>query len=158
MSLLNFLLLPFRAPLVPLLFAVAVLMGNQWALFHQQMTSAQGLDLPIYWAVEVVQTLIVVLVSTMPDLLLRQVSLLMASSRVFSLVVTLLLVITVGLYLLQLKLLADVAILASAILLARLDLTRIRVVPSPPWMAFWMGVIVLSGVWLGHSLSQGALR
>jgi len=61
-------------------------------------------------------------------------------------------VITSGLYLLQLKLLADVLILASAVLLARLDLTRIRVVPSPQVMAFWMAVIVLAGIWLGHSL------
>ena len=67
----------------------------------------------------------------MPDVLLRQMSLLMASSRVLSLVATLLLVITVGLYVLSLSLLSDVLILASAILLARLDLTRIKVVPPP---------------------------
>ena len=42
-------------------------------------------------------------------------------------------------------------ILASAVLLARLDL-HIRVVPSPQVMAFWMAVIVLAGIWLGHSL------
>ena len=152
MPLLRFLLLPFRAPLVLLLFVVATVMGNHWTVFQQQLLQSNGLDEPMFWAVEVLQALVVVVVCTMPDLLLRQISMLMASSRVFSLVVTLLLVITIGLYLLQLKLLADVLILASAVLLARLDLTRIRVVPSPQVMAFWMAVIVLAGIWLGHSL------
>ena len=152
MPLLRFLLLPFRAPLVVLLFAVAVVMGNHWTVFQAELMHSEGIDPQLYWAVEVVQTLVVVIICTMPDLLLRQISMLMASSRVFSLVVTLLLVITGGLYVLQLKLLADVLILASAVLLARLDLTRIRVVPSPAVMAFWMSVIVLSGIWLGHSL------
>ena len=151
MPLLRFLLLPFRAPLVLLLFAVATVMGSHWTVFQQQLLQSNGLDAPVFWTVEVLQALVVV-VCTMPDLLLRQISMLMASSRVFSLVVTLLLVITSGLYLLQLKLLADVLILASAVLLARLDLTRIRVVPSPQVMAFWMAVIVLAGIWLGHSL------
>ena len=152
MPLLRFLLLPFRAPLVLLLFAVAVVMGNHWTVFQAELMQSEGIDPQLYWTVEVLQSLVVVIICTMPDLLLRQISMLMASSRVFSLVVTLLLVITGGLYLLQLKLLADVLILASAVLLARLDLTRIRVVPSPAVMAFWMSVIVLSGIWLGHSL------
>lgn len=152
MPLFKVLTLPFRAPLVMLLFAVATVMGNHWTVFQQQLIQRERLDTPVFWTVEVVQALVVVLLCTMPDLLLRQISLLMASSRVFSLVVTLLLVITVGLYVLQLKLLADVLILASAVLLARLDLTRIRVVPSPLVMAFWMAVIVLAGIALGHVL------
>ena len=152
MPLLRFLLLPFRAPLVLLLFGVATVMGNHWTVFQQQLTRADRLDEPVFWTVEVMQALVVVLLCTMPDLIMRQISLLMASSRVFSLVVTLLLVITGGLYVLQLKLLADVLILASAVLLARLDLTRIRVVPSPVVMAFWMALIVLVGIWLGHAL------
>ncbi|MAS27052.1 hypothetical protein [Synechococcus sp. UW105] len=152
MPLLRFLLLPFRAPLVLLLFGVATVMGHHWTVFQQELIQGEGLDPQIYWTVEVVQSLVVVIICTMPDLLLRQISMLMASSRVFSLVVTLLLVITGGLYVLQLKLLADVLILASAVLLARLDLTRIRVVPPPVVMAFWMAMIVLAGIWLGHSL------
>lgn len=152
MPLLRFLLLPFRAPLVLLLFGVATVMGNHWTVFHQQLTQANRLDEPVFWTVEVIQALLVVLICTMPDLILRQISLLMASSRVFSLVVTLLVVITGGLYLLQLKLLADVLILASAVLLARLDLTRIRVTPPPLVMAFWLALIVLAGIWLGHVL------
>ena len=90
-----------------------------------------------------------------PDLLLRQLSL-MASSRVLSLVVTLSLVITVGLYLLSLSLLSDVLILASATLLARLDLSHIKVVPPPQLLAFWL-VIVVSGIWLGHGLPNPAV-
>ena len=127
-------------------------MGNHWTVFHQQLTQANRLDEPVFWTVEVIQALLVVVICTMPDLILRQISLLMASSRVFSLVVTLLVVITGGLYLLQLKLLADVLILASAVLLARLDLTRIRVTPPPLVMAFWLALIVLAGIWLGHVL------
>jgi len=67
-------------------------------------------------------------------------------------VVTLALVITVGLYMLSLSLLSDVLILASATLLARLDLTRIKVVPAPQIMAFWLTLIVISGIWIGHDL------
>ena len=66
----------------------------------------------------------------------------------------LLLVITAGLYLLHLSLLADVLILASAILLARLDLTRIRVVPPPVVMAIALGLILLGGIWIGQQISM----
>jgi len=152
MPLLRFLLLPFRAPLVLLLFAVATVMGNHWTVFQQQLLQSNGLDAPVFWTVEVLQALVVVVVCTMPDLLLRQLSLLMASSRVLSLVVTLALVITMGLYMLSLSLLSDVLILASATLLARLDLTRINVVPAPQITAFWLAVIVISGIWIGHDL------
>ena len=75
-----------------------------------------------FWCLVLLQTQVVVVFCTMPDLLLRQVSLLMASSRVMTLVVTLLVVITGGIYLLKLNVLTDVLILASAVLLARLDL------------------------------------
>ena len=54
-----------------------------------------------FWGFVLIQTLVVVVICTMPDLLLRQVSLLMASSRVITLVVTLTLVITLGLFLLK---------------------------------------------------------
>jgi hypothetical protein len=152
MALLRFLALPFRAPLLLVLFVVAILLGHHWTIFQQDLMNDRGIDPQLFWTVEVVQTLVVVVICTMPDLLLRQVSMLMASSRVISLVVTLLLVITGGLYVLQLSLLSDVLILSSAVLLARLDLTRIKVVPPPVVMAAWMSVIVLCGVWLGHVL------
>ena len=77
MPLLRFLLLPFRAPLVLLLFAVATVMGNHWTVFQQQLLQSNGLDAPVFWTVEVLQALVVV-VCTMPDLLLRQISMLMA--------------------------------------------------------------------------------
>ncbi len=112
----------------------------------------QNVSPTLFWTVEVLQSFVIVLICTMPDLLLRQLSLLMASSRVLSLISTLLLVIMVGLYLLSLSLLSDVLILASATLLARLDLTRIKVVPPPQVMAFWLTALVLVGIWLGQDL------
>ena len=152
MALLRFLVLPFRAPLVLVLFVVAVLLGHHWTIFQQELMQSRGIDPQIFWTAEVVQALLVVVICTMPDLLLRQISMLMASSRVISLVVTLLLVITGGLYVLQLSLLSDVLILSSAVLLARLDLTRIKVVPPPLVAASWLALIVLGGIWLGHAL------
>ena len=65
---------------------------------------------------------------------------------------TLQLELMVGLYLLSLSLLSDVLILASAALLARLDLTRIKVVPPPQLMACWLAALVLGGIWLGQDL------
>ena len=76
---------------------------------------------------------------------MRQVSLLMASSRVMTLG-DLLLVITAGIYLLRLDLLGDVLILASAVLLARLDLPRVGVLPAPfasmLALSFWCSVVL----------------
>lgn len=89
------------------------------------------------WLLESIHALLVVVVCTMPDVLLQQVSSLMAASRVMSLVITLLIVTVGGLYLLHLKVLANVLILACAVLLARLDLARgaHRAAPQPahPW-------------------------
>ena len=79
MPLLRFLLLPFRAPLVLLLFAVATVMGNHWTVFQAELMQNKGLDPHLYWAVELVQALVVVIICTMPDLLLRQISMVMAS-------------------------------------------------------------------------------
>jgi hypothetical protein len=88
----------------------------------------------------------------MPDLLLRELSLLMASSKALTLVVTLLAVITGGLYLLHLAVFAEVLVLASATLLARLDLLRLRVGPAPVRTAAGLAVWVLIGIAIGHSL------
>ncbi|MBT67141.1 MAG: hypothetical protein CMN98_08385 [Synechococcus sp. NP17] len=152
MPFLRFLLLPFRAPLLLVLFGVAVFLGHHWSIESAHLIAFRRVPSSLFWTVEVLQSLAIVLICTMPDVLLRQMSLLMASSRVLSLVATLLLVITVGLYVLSLSLLSDVLILASAILLARLDLTRIKVVPPPQVTAFWLAALVLSGVWLGKDL------
>ena len=101
--------------------------------------------------------MLVVVVASVPDLLLRQLSVLMAASRVITLIVSLLLVTVGGLYLLHLSALADVVILATAVLLARLDLTRIRVVPSPLFTAFSLSGYVMLGVWIGRELQLGGL-
>ena len=152
MSLVRFLLLPLRAPLLLVLFGVSLFLGHHWAIQDTWLAEAHQMSVDVFWTIELIQAFVVVVVCTMPDLLLRQLSLLMASSRVLSLVVTLALVITVGLYMLSLSLLSDVLILASATLLARLDLTRIKVVPAPQITAFWLAVVVISGIWIGHDL------
>jgi hypothetical protein len=65
-----------------------------------------------------------------------------------------LLIVTVGgLYLLHLQVLANVLILASAVLLARLDLARIRVVPPPLVQALGFTLLVLVGAALGRWLA-----
>lgn len=62
------------------------------------LEAAQGIWLAynIYWPFQCLQTLAVVMVCAMPDLLMRQLSLLMAASKAITLVVTLLMVITGG--------------------------------------------------------------
>jgi hypothetical protein len=74
----------------------------------------------------------------------------MAASRVVSLVITLLIVTVGGLYLLHLRVLANVLILASAVLLARLDLARIRVAPPPLVLSASLTALVLAGAALGR--------
>jgi hypothetical protein len=153
MALLRLALLPFRAPMLLLLFGVSVYFGAHWTELAPRAMELRGLDPGMFWAVELVQTAVVVLVCSLPQLLLRHISLLMASSRVLTLVVTLLLVITAGLYLLNLRVLSEVLILASAVMLARLDLTRIRVVPSPTVTATALLLLVGGAIWAGHRLA-----
>jgi hypothetical protein len=149
------LLLPLQAPMVLLLLVISTYLGLHWS--HDQalqLAPGAGLQpLPVLiWSAQCLQALVVVVVCTMPDLLLRQLSTMMATSRVISLVVTLLLVITGGLYLLHLDVLSNVLILASAVLLARLDLLRVRVVPPPLLMALLFALLVLGGLSLGRLL------
>ena len=152
MPVLRLLSLPVRAPLLTVLFFVAAVLGNHWKIVQPEFTSHYGVSSSWFWGLVLLQVLVVVVFCTMPDLLLRQVSLLMASSRVMTLVVTLLLVITGGIYLLKLNVLTDVLILASALLLARLDLTRIGVVPAAAMAMVVMSVVVLSGIVAGMHL------
>jgi hypothetical protein len=64
------------------------------------------------------------------------------------------LIITVGgLYMLHLQVLSHVLIVASTVLLARVDLARIRVSPSPAVLALAFSAIVLAGGSLGHALT-----
>ncbi len=160
---LRYLTLPIRAPMTLLLLAVSVYMGAQWMAERQlpSLEAAQGIWLAynIYWPFQCLQTLMVVMVCAMPDLLMRQLSLLMAASKAITLVVTLLMVITGGLYLLHLNVLADVVILACSVLLARLDLIRQRVVPPPLLGALVLSLLVLLGMSLGaHLQAENLIR
>lgn len=151
-SLFNLLLLPLRAPMVLVLVLISTYLGLHWSRPGSLADSdLQGLT-TLIWSAECLQAMVVVVVCTVPDLLLRRVATMMAASRVISLVVTLLLVITGGLYLLHLDVLSNVLILGSAVLLARLDLVRLRVVPPPFVMTVALSVLVLGGVSLGRSL------
>ena len=143
-ALLRLVVLPLRAPLLLLLLAVAVYEGIHW--------TGSATQLSVAWVLECLEAVLVVLVCTMPELLLQQVSSAMAASRVVSLVVILLLVTVGGLYLLHLQELTNVMILASAVLLARLDLARIRVSPPPLVLSVALSVLVMAGAALGRWL------
>ncbi|MEC8214617.1 MAG: hypothetical protein VX069_06060 [Cyanobacteriota bacterium] len=157
MVVLRYLVLPLRAPLLLLLFGVAVLMGNHWTLLQLHLENTRNISAQLFWTVEVTQVLAVVVICTMPDLLMRQVSMLMAASRVISLVITLLLVITLGIYVLRLNLLSDILIMATSILLARLDLSRIGVSPPPAITGCLLFILVISGLLVGHALPSPVL-
>lgn len=143
-AVLRLVVLPLRAPLLLLLVAISIYEGMHW--------SSSPAQLSIEWLLECLQALLVVLICTMPELLLQRVSSVMAASRVMSLVITLLIVTVGGLYLLHLKMLANVLILASAVLLARLDLARIRVAPPPLVLSVALTGVVLGGAVLGRWL------
>ena len=152
MPILRLLSLPVRAPLLTVLFLVAVVLGNRGLIVQPGFTSLYGVSAAWFWCLVLLQAQVVVVFCTMPDLLLRQVSLLMASSRVMMLVVTLLVVITGGIYLLKLNVLANVLILASALLLARLDLIRIGVQPAAGICLVVMSLVVIGGIFAGTLL------
>ena len=144
--------LPLRAPLLIVLFGVSAVMGHQWTLLSPRFSASSGLPLPLLFGLEVLQLLLVLILCTMPDLLMRRVSLLMASSRSMTLLVTLLVVVGAGIYLLRLNVLTDVLIIASALLLARLDLVRIGLDATPMTSILLLGTLLFGGVVLGHSL------
>ena len=152
MPILRLLSLPVRAPLLTVLFLVAVVLGNHWQMAQPSFTSLYGMSAAWFWCFVLLQVQVVVVFCTMPDLLLRQVSMLMASSRVMTLVVTLLVVITGGIYLLKLNVLTDVLILASAVMLARLDLIRIGVLPAAGICLCLSSVVVIGGIVSGTLL------
>ena len=149
------LLLPLRAPMLLVLLLVSGYMGLHWAevapLLLTRAETPLQLELagPLFWPLQCLQALVVVVFCAMPDLLLRELSQLMAASKALTLVVTLLIVITGGLYLLHLAVLAEVLVLASSVLLARLDLSRLRFAPAPLIGALGLSVWVLVGISLG---------
>lgn len=150
--LVRLLVLPLRAPLLLVLFGIAVYLGLHWSLDQAAPSVPAASQSPLFWSIDGLHAVLVVFVCTMPELLLQRVSSLMAASRVISLVFTLLIVTVGGLYLLHLNVLSNVLILASAVLLARLDLLRVRLVPPPLLTALSFSLVVLLGAALGRSL------
>lgn len=149
-TVLSLILLPLRAPMVLLLLVVSTYLGLHWSRPGSWADVGMGGITNLIWSAECLQALVVVVVCTMPELLLRRLSSIMAASRVASLVITLLLVVTGGLYLLHLDVLSNVLILSSSVLLARLDLVRLRVSPPPFVMTLILSVLVLGGISLGR--------
>jgi hypothetical protein len=157
-SFLRLLMLPLQAPMLLVLLAVSTYLGLHWSRPLEHAESQLGALGTLVWSAECLQALMVVLICTMPLLLLRHLSSLMATSRVLSLVLALLLVTVGGLYLLHLEVLANVLILGSSVMLARLDLVRIQVVPPPLVMTGVFSVLVLGGASFGRVLANNALH
>ena len=157
MGLMRWLSLPLRAPLLILLFGVSAVMGHQWTLLSPRFSASSGLPFPMLFGLEVVQLLLVLILCTMPDLLMRRISMLMASSRSMTLLVTLLLVVGAGIYLLRLNVLSDMLIIASALLLARLDLVRVGLDATPVTSILLLGSLLFGGVVFGHFLPHPSL-
>jgi len=157
-GLFSLLLLPLRAPMLLVLLLVSAYMGLHWADVDPQLLAQSeapvqlALSGPAFWPLQCLQAVFVVVMCTMPDLLLREISLLMSASKALTLVVTLLAVITGGLYLLHLAVFSEVLVLASAVLLARLDLTRLRIVPRPLAGTVGLSLWVLLGIAIGRAL------
>lgn len=149
-AMLRLTLLPLRAPMLLVLLLISTYLGVSSTLHGTHTSPRIGDTATLLWSVECLQALLVVVICTVPHLLLRQLSSLMSSSRVFSLVISLLLVTMGGLYLLHLEVLAQVLILGSAVLLARLDLVRVRVLPPPLLLTAAMVLLVLAGLSLGR--------
>jgi hypothetical protein len=146
------LLLPLRAPMLLLLAAVSVYLGLHWVDPQAGGLNATHRFAPLFWSAQCAQALLVVVFCCMPDLLLRRFSVMLAASRVVSLVATVLLVTIGGLYLLHLEVFSNVLILAASVLLVRLDLVRIRLAPAPGLLALLLAGVVLVGANLGHRL------
>ncbi|MCX5950192.1 MAG: hypothetical protein NT158_03245 [Cyanobacteria bacterium] len=153
MNLLRYALLPVRAPMVLLLLAVSTYLGSRWSHTLDPQVFGNGLFRNLLLTVECLQALLVVVVCTIPDILMHELSLMMAYSRVVSLVGTLLLVITGGLYLLHLSVFSSVLILACSVFLTRLDLVRADMVPPRLITIFLLGFVVMLGISLGWWLA-----
>ena len=153
-GLISLLLVPLQAPLLLLLLAVSGYLGAHITTEAGMIRGVAAGASPVLWGMECLQAMVVVVLCSIPDLLLRQVSALMTASRVLSLVITLLIVTMGGLYLLHLNVLANVLILASSVMLARLDLARIRIVNPSLLITALLALIVLAGMTVGHLLSR----
>jgi hypothetical protein len=133
----RWLLLPVRAPMLTLLGLISFYLGAHWGFLQDGIRAARehgSMMDEAYFIFSLAQVFILVFFCTLPDLVLRQLSLLMAASKIVTLVVTLLVVIVGGMYLLYMPGFVDLLVLAAALLLARLDLVRLRIWP-PSWLA-----------------------
>ena len=152
---LRWLTLPARAPMLILLALISVYLGAHWGLLQEDIRSSvadQSLVDEAYWVLSLSQVVIVVSFCTLPELVLRQISLFMAASKALTLVVTLLVVVVGGMYLLYMPGFADLLVLTAALLLARLDLVRLRVWP-PAWLGLiGFNVYILLFMTYGHSI------
>jgi hypothetical protein len=153
MNLLRYALLPVRAPMVLLLFGVSIYLGSRWSHTLDPQVFGNGLFRNLLLTVECLQALLVVVVCTIPDILMHELSSMMSYSRVVSLVGTLLLVIMGGLYLLHLSVFSSVLILACSVFLVRLDLVRADMVPPRLITIFLLGFVVMLGISLGWWLA-----
>lgn len=155
-ELLRYLLLPFRAPMLLILVLVSAYVGLDWSVSRAALPGHEAMD-SLAWTMECLQAVVVVVLCTLPDLLLRQLSSLMATSRVVSLVATLLLVTLVGIYMLHLEMLANVLVLGCSVLLARLDMVRARLVPPPLVTVALLVLLVIGGASFGKLAGSGNL-
>jgi hypothetical protein len=153
-ELLRYLLLPFRAPMLLILLLVSAYVGLDWSVSRSALPGHEAMD-SLSWTMECLQAVVVVVLCTLPDLLLRQLSSLMATSRVVSLVATLLLVTLVGIYMLHLEMLANVLVLGCSVLLARLDMVRARLVPPPLVTVALLVLLVIGGASFGRLAGSG---
>ncbi len=135
---LKLLLLPIRAPMITLLGLISFYLGANWG-FEQDVLRGSGIDATIvdkaYWIFYLAQVFVVILFCTLPDLVFGQLTLFMGASKFLALALALLFFVLVNMYLWY-KPGNDLTILASALLLARLDLARLRIWPSS-WLALF---------------------
>ena len=166
MPILRLLLLPFRAPMLLVLLLVSAYLGFSWTNLAPQVVALPWLPgngdhvrllRDLIMPLECLQAIAVVVICTVPDLVLRELSFFMARSKVLTLITTLFLVITGGVYLMHLNVLTDVLLLGAAVLLARLDLIRLRLPMNPAWVATGLSALVLTGVWIGHEFHRSGL-
>ena len=89
--------------MITLLGIISFYLGVHWG-FQQDAMRGSGVDASLvdeaYWIFNLFQVFVVTFFCTLPDLVLRQLSLFMAASKVLTLVVTLLVVVLGGMYLL----------------------------------------------------------
>ena len=151
----RWLTLPARAPMLILLALISVYLGAHWGLLQEDIRSSvadQSLVAEAYWVLSLSQVVIVVSFCTLPELVLRQISLFMAASKALTLVVTLLVVVVGGMYLLYMPGFGDLLVLTAALLLARLDLVRLKIWP-PAWLGLiGFNIFILVFMHYGHAM------